>query len=74
LFLRDYEAPFTNNQAERDLRLLKTKQKVSGCFRSYAGAATFIRLKSYILTAKRKLMCVLNSITELFSDPLHALA
>jgi transposase len=74
LFLRDYEAPFTNNQAERDLRSLKTKQKVSGCFRSYAGAAIFVRLKSYILTAKRKMRCVLDSIAELFSKPLHALA
>jgi transposase-like protein len=72
LFLHDYAAPFTNNQAERDLRSLKTKQKVSGCFRSYTGAATFVRLKSYILTAKRKLKCVLNAIAELFSDPLLA--
>jgi transposase len=69
LFLRDYTAPFTNNQAERDLRSLKTKQKVSGCFRSYAGAATFVRLKSYILTAKRKLKSLLDSIVELFSTP-----
>jgi transposase len=73
LFLRDYAAPFTNNQAERDLRSLKTKQKVSGCFRSYAGAATFVRLKSYILTAKRKQRCVLDAIAELFSSPLQAL-
>jgi hypothetical protein len=70
LFLRNYAAPFTNNQAERDLRSLKTKQKVSGCFRSYAGARTFVRLKSYILTAKRKLRCVLASIAELFSNTL----
>jgi transposase len=68
-FLRDYAAPFTNNQAERDLRSLKTKQKVSGCFRSYAGAITFVRLKSYILTAKRKLRSVLDAIFELFTDP-----
>lgn len=54
LFLRDYDAPFTNNQAERDLRSLKTKQKMLGCFRSYAGAKAFVRLKSYILTLKRK--------------------
>jgi transposase len=47
LFLRDYAATFTNNQAERDLRPLKTKPKVSGCFRNYADAETFVRLKSY---------------------------
>jgi transposase len=69
LFLRDFVAPFTNNRAERDLRSLKTKQKVSGCFRSYAGAEAFVRLKSYILTAKRKGACVLDSIRELFSNP-----
>jgi hypothetical protein len=74
LFLRDYAAPFTNNQAERDLRSLKTKQKVSGCFRSYAGAETFVRLKSYILTVKRNLRRLLDSIAELFPNPLHTLA
>jgi transposase len=74
LFLRDYAAPFTNNQAERDLRSLKTKQKVSGCFRSYAGAETFVRLKSYILTAKRTLKCVLDSIAALFPNSFHLLA
>jgi transposase len=74
LFLRDYSAPFTNNQAERDLRSLKTKQKVSGCFRSYAGAETFVRLKSYILTAKRRLKCVLDSIAALFPNSFHLLA
>jgi transposase len=74
LFLRDYAAPFTNNQAERDLRSLKTKQKISGCFRSYAGAETFVRLKSYILTAKRRLKCVPDSILALFPNPLYSLA
>jgi transposase len=74
LFLRDFAAPFTNNRAERDLRMLKTKQKVSGCFRSYAGAEAFVRLKSYILTAKRQLTRVLDSIRALFSNPLVALA
>jgi transposase len=74
LFLRDYAAPFTNNQAERDLRLLKTKQKLSGCFRSYAGAETFVRLKSHILTAKRKRICVLDSLRGLFLSSSHALA
>jgi hypothetical protein len=73
LFLRNYTAPFTNNQAERDLRSLKTKQKVSGCFRSYAGAATFLCIKSYILTAKRKLKPALDSIVVLFSNPAHPL-
>jgi transposase len=74
LFLRDYAAPFTNNQAERDLRSLKAKQKVSGCFRSYAGASTFVRLKSYVLTAKRTLRPLLDSIAALFPNSFHLLA
>ncbi|MDR1652834.1 MAG: transposase [Prevotellaceae bacterium] len=74
LFLLDLAVPYTNNQAERDLRLLKTKQKVSGCFRTYAGCVAFARLKSHILTAKRRHKGVLDSIAELFPDPLQALA
>jgi Fic family protein len=55
------------------MRSLKTKQKVSGCFRSYAGAETFVRLKSYILTVKRTLKCVLDSIAALFPNSFHYL-
>jgi transposase len=66
LFIRDYAAPFTNNQAERDLRQCKTKQKISGCFRTYVGAETFAKIKSFLLTAKRHNLNLLSEIKALF--------
>jgi transposase len=66
LFIRNYAAPFTNNQAERDLRQFKTKQKISGCFRTYMGTETFAKIKSFILTAKRHRLNLLAEIKGLF--------
>ena len=54
LFIRDYEAPFTNNLAERDLRHCKTKQKVSGCFRSWQGVLDYCKIRSFLATAKKR--------------------
>jgi hypothetical protein len=54
-FINNYEAPFTNNQAERDLRLSKTKQKVSGCFRSWRDMEAFAAIGSYFSTLKKSL-------------------
>ena len=54
LFIRDYEAPFTNNEAERDLRHCKTKQKVSGCFRSWQGVLDYCKIRSLLATAKKR--------------------
>lgn len=54
LFIRDYNAPFTNNQAERDLRHCKIKQKVSGCFRSWQGLLDYCKIRSLIDTTLKR--------------------
>lgn len=66
LFLKDYNVPFTNNLSERDLRPNKTKQKVSGCFRSWKGIKTFTKVRSFISTVKKRKLNLLDSIKNIF--------
>jgi len=54
LFAKDSNVSFTNNRAERDLRMAKVKQKVSGCFRTYKYAAAYCRVTSYLQTMANK--------------------
>jgi hypothetical protein len=66
LFLHDYAVPFTNNLAERDLRAEKTKQKVSGCFRSWHGIESFVTIRSFISTVKKRGMNLVCSLRAVF--------
>lgn len=63
-FLRNPLVPFTNNQAERDLRMMKCKQKISGGFRTVKGAEIFIRIRGFISTARKQGWNIFESIQK----------
>lgn len=66
-FLHDFNVPFTNNQAERDLRMAKVQQKISGAYRTLRGAQMFSRIRSYLSTSRKNQREVFQAIVDLFA-------
>jgi transposase len=64
--LDDLRIPFTNNQAERDLRWAKVQQKIAGTFRSATGATAFCRIRSYLSTMQKQGHPMLSALTAVF--------
>lgn len=66
LFIHDFDVPFDNNQAERDVRNVKTKIKVSGCFRSREGAQNYLDVMSYLGTGRKHGVNPFNALAAAF--------
>jgi transposase len=65
-FMRDFAVPFDNNQSERDLRMMKLRQKISGTFRSFQALVNFCRIRGYVSTARKNDVNALDALQRVF--------